>query len=90
MKTKIFLNRMLKDAFIIMMVGINSFLAVNASAETPEGNNDKTLSPYFFVQSDYQGVDQLPLQSTTADVNIAGVIADVEIIQEYKNLGESQ
>ncbi len=49
---------------------------------------DKTLSPYFFVKSDDPAVDQLPLQSTSAIVNISGVIADVEVTQGYKNEGE--
>ena len=50
---------------------------------------DKTLSPYFFVKSDNPDVDQLPLKSTRADVNIAGVIADVSVTQVYKNEGNS-
>lgn len=49
---------------------------------------DKTLSPYFMVVGGKAGVDQLPLQSTKADVNIAGVIADVTITQVYKNDGQ--
>ena len=49
---------------------------------------DKTLSPYFMVIGGKEGVDQLPLQSTKADVNIAGVIADVTITQVYKNDGQ--
>jgi Ca-activated chloride channel family protein len=50
---------------------------------------DKTLSPFFFVQSDDPDLDQLPLKSTSADVNIAGVIADVKVVQVYKNEGKS-
>ncbi len=50
---------------------------------------DKTLSPYFFIQSDDPSVDQLPLKSTSAEVNIAGVIADVSVKQVYKNEGQS-
>jgi Ca-activated chloride channel family protein len=34
-------------------------------------------------------VDQLPLKNTFADVNIAGVIADVRVVQVYKNEGNS-
>jgi Ca-activated chloride channel homolog len=49
---------------------------------------DKTLSPYFFIQSDDPALDQLPLKSTSADVNIAGVIADVRVTQVYKNEGK--
>jgi Ca-activated chloride channel family protein len=51
--------------------------------------HDKTLSPYFQVKSDNPNVDQLPLKSTSADVNIAGVIADVNVTQVYKNTGKS-
>lgn len=50
---------------------------------------DKTLSPYFMVNSPDPSVDRLPLQSTSAEVNIAGVIADVVITQVYKNDGQN-
>ena len=53
-----------------------------------EKGADKTLSPYFFVKSDDPGVDRLPLKSTSAEVNIAGVIADVKVVQVYKNEGK--
>ena len=49
---------------------------------------DKTLSPYFFVKSDSPEVDQLPLKSTSVAVDIAGVIADVRVVQVYKNEGQ--
>jgi Ca-activated chloride channel family protein len=55
-------------------------------AETP-AEVDKSLSPYFFVKSDNPEVDQLPLLFTSADVDIAGVIADVTVTQIYKNEG---
>jgi Ca-activated chloride channel family protein len=55
-------------------------------ADMPE--EDKTLSPYFFVQSDDPSTDRLPLLKTTAEVNIAGVIADVTVNQVYKNDGK--
>ncbi len=48
---------------------------------------NKTLSPYFLVKSENPDVDKLPLQSTSATVNIAGVIADVRINQVYQNEG---
>jgi Ca-activated chloride channel family protein len=49
---------------------------------------DKTLSPYFLIKSDDPSLDQLPLLSTKADVNVAGVIADVTVTQVYKNDGK--
>jgi len=60
-----------------------------AMQSIPKADDDKTLSPYFFVLSDDPGVDQLPLKSTGAEVNIAGVIAEVKVSQLYKNEGDS-
>ncbi len=57
----------------------------------PETENnlqkDKTLSPYFFVQSESDEVDALPLKMTRADIDISGVIASVKVTQLYKNVG---
>ncbi len=50
--------------------------------------DDRTLSPYFFVKSDDSTIDQLPLKSTSAVVNISGPIADVVVTQVYKNEGQ--
>jgi len=66
---------------ILTVLLFNPILAQNTQA-------DKTRSPYFMVVGEKAGVDQLPLQSTKADVNIAGVIADVTITQVYKNDGQ--
>ncbi len=66
---------------ILMALLLNPILA----QDTQE---DKTLSPYFRVIGGQEGVDQLPLLSTSAEVNIAGVIADVTITQVYKNDGQ--
>ncbi len=54
----------------------------------PNGAEDRTLSPYFFVQSDDPSTDRLPLKSTAAAVTISGVIADVLVTQVYKNDGK--
>ncbi len=53
-----------------------------------EKDIDKTLSPYFFVKSDNPEADHLPLKSTSANVEIAGVIANVKVTQVYKNEGK--
>jgi Ca-activated chloride channel homolog len=58
-----------------------------SSALAQPESHDRTLSPYFFVKSDDASLDQLPLKSTSAVVNIAGVIADVTVTQVYKNEG---
>lgn len=54
---------------------------------TPGKEGDKALSPYFFVQGDPK-VDSFPLLETGAKVNIAGITAEIELIQVYKNDGE--
>ncbi len=51
--------------------------------------DDKTLSPYFFVKSEKGSTEQLPLKATSANVNIAGVIADVTVKQTYVNSGKN-
>ena len=72
------------------LIGLLLFTLVNTwviaqEVETPE----KTVSPYFWVQSDEEGIDQMPLKATYTDVNIAGVIADVKISQVYVNEGQN-
>jgi Ca-activated chloride channel homolog len=52
------------------------------------GQDDKTLSPYFFVDGAAPGVEALPLESTKAEVHITGVIADVVVRQTYRNDGD--
>ena len=69
---------------LLMLCLVVAGLAI--AQETP--GEDKTLSPYFLVKSDAPGTDQLPLLSTSADVSIAGVIADVRVTQVYKNSGK--
>ena len=49
---------------------------------------DRTLSPYFMVIGDDSTTDPLPLKSTTAKADIAGVVADVTVTQTYRNAGE--
>lgn len=51
-----------------------------------EAEGDRTLSPYFFVKGE-AAVDQLPLKATSAQVAIAGVVADVTVTQVYRNTG---
>ena len=62
-------------------------LCSTAGSAQQKESDDKTLSPYFFVKSEDPSVDRLPLKSTSAVVNISGVIADVKVTQVYKNEG---
>jgi Ca-activated chloride channel family protein len=59
----------------------------NQDDTNQESSLDKTLSPYFFVENGDAAVDRLPLKETKADVRIVGVIADVVVIQVYRNEG---
>lgn len=52
-----------------------------------ESEDDKTLSPYFFVDEGDPAIDRLALESTSVTVGITGVIADVRVRQRYKNDG---
>ena len=52
-------------------------------------SDKKSESPYFLVTSEEKNNLTFPLQSTSVDVHIAGVIADVHIQQVYKNTGDT-
>lgn len=55
-------------------------------ADTAKPPEDKTLAPYFFVKGD-PTVDRLPLKDTRVDIAVSGVIADVKVVQTYRNEG---
>jgi Ca-activated chloride channel homolog len=57
-----------------------------AQGESGPPPADKTLSPYFFVQGD-PSVDHLPLKDTRVQISVSGVIADVKVVQTYRNEG---
>jgi Ca-activated chloride channel family protein len=66
-----------------------SMVSVYGSAQTqpqPQPQNDKTLAPYFFVQGDPK-LDRLPLKDTRVQIDVSGVIADVKVLQTYRNEG---
>ncbi len=69
--------------FIILLAAI--FCSVVSFGQNQDA--DKTLSPYFLVKGENPKEDKLPLKSTSAEVDIAGVIADVRINQVYTNEG---
>jgi Ca-activated chloride channel family protein len=78
---------LLKMIFALSIFNILLFIATGVYGQ-PAVNTEKTLSPYFFVKSDDPGVDQLPLKSTSVDAKVVGVIADVIVVQVYKNEGK--
>lgn len=48
---------------------------------------EESSSPYFYIEGNQEAVEHFPLLSTNAEVNISGVIADVEVTQFYHNSG---
>jgi len=76
-------QRLFAFCFVVLLL----FFGSTAHSQ-PRETEDKTLSPYFFVKSDDPEVDRLPLKSTSALVNISGVIADVQVTQIYQNEGK--
>lgn len=70
------------SAFILLM----SYVPVVRAEESTE-NEDKTNSPYFYVESQEPGVDSFPLKSTDVNVSIQGIIADTYVVQTYANEG---
>ncbi len=71
-------------ACIVLLIALSATSSAQEEFEIPE----QTLSPFFFVQTDDPELDQLPLKSVSATVNIPGVIADVTIEQVYTNEGD--
>lgn len=63
-------------------------LATSAPARADDAEAPAAESPYFAVASDDPATDRLPLKATRVDVRIAGVIADVTVVQHYRNEGQ--
>lgn len=64
------------------------FMTLSDPPGQAEQASTKTLSPYFFIEDGDPSVDRFPLKSTDVKVNITGVIADVTVLQTYRNEGE--
>ena len=68
---------------ICLMLFAFAVISTPTFAQTPE---DKSLAPYFVVKGD-PAVDHLPLKDTRVDIAVSGVIADVKVVQTYRNEG---
>jgi Ca-activated chloride channel family protein len=76
----------MKQWFWMVSALLAVFLWTSGMAATQNGDH-RSLSPYFFVHSDDEATDRMPLKSTLAAVTIVGVMADVTVTQIYKNEG---
>ena len=68
---------------IFLVLITTTFAFSPTSAQTQD---DKTLAPYFVVQGDPK-IDQLPVKDTRVNIAVSGVIADVQVLQTYRNEG---
>lgn len=82
-------NFIWKAGFFFFLFSTNFLFAQNILAQT---NDPKAESPHFIIKTgdveseSFKNI-ALPLIQTKADVNIAGVIADVTVTQTYVNSG---
>jgi len=68
--------------FILILVAIPDIVL----GQTKKKDDREGLSPYFLIESK-DGVENFPLLKNDVKVNIAGMIAEIELIQVYKNNG---
>ncbi|MDY0060774.1 MAG: VIT and VWA domain-containing protein [Myxococcota bacterium] len=79
------------SALLVMALLATAGRAQAAEGERFAGENaeeDKTLSPYFFVEKGDHATDSFPLKDTSVKVTVTGVIADVVVQQTYTNEGK--
>ncbi len=77
----------LKNLFLLITVFLSVCMPKLYASEVSPEAYDRSLSPYFVIVDEHANTEQFPLLATDAEVNIAGVIADVNIKQTYKNNG---
>jgi Ca-activated chloride channel homolog len=77
-----------RPLLVFLLAGLLAVPSSAGQAAARQDQGDRTLSPYFFVKSDNPDIDRLPLASSSASVDIAGVIASVRLTQVYKNTGK--
>ena len=59
----------------------------SAQVQDSQPETGTTPSPYFWVKGGDPSMDALPLKATTVKASIAGVMAEVKVIQVYRNEG---
>lgn len=72
---------------IILSALFFAFLICDSLTEVMARQESKTLSPYFYIENADPTLDSMPLKTTSVDVHISGVIAEVTIMQLYENKG---
>lgn len=77
----------MKRLTVLLFVALALMISRAGKAGEVADDAGESLSPYFFVDGDPK-VDHFPLLKTEAKVNIAGITAEVELVQVYKNGGK--
>ncbi len=74
----------------LRLFGVIALLLFQFGVSANLTEDDTTLSPYFqVIGENSDDLENLPLQETSATVEISGVIADVKVCQVYRNCGSS-
>ncbi len=81
------LNQTLNQTLTCITIFTLACLLFSLSPALAAPESDTPRSPYFFIESQNMETDPFPLKSTTVEVAIAGVIADVTVVQTYQNTG---
>ncbi len=85
---KISISLLLKVILVLFFVPSTGLgYLCSDGTEVTDSCYERSMSPYFYVKGDPSAADSLPLLSTSTEVNIGGVIADVRVTQIYKNNG---
>jgi Ca-activated chloride channel homolog len=70
---------------LLALAFVSSSAQAGPEDEAGEPAPDKTFAPYFYVGGGVGDTERLPLESTSADVHVAGVVAHVRVKQVFKN-----
>jgi Ca-activated chloride channel homolog len=80
-------NVMRKLIYLIFCLMLILFCRPLYAGVETESGYEKTLAPYFYVETGDASIDSFPLKETSVEADISGVIADVTVIQKYENKG---
>ena len=70
----------LRFSYVLVLIALTTTL----HGQEPDVN----ASPYFFIQTEGVQGEQFPLLSTDVYADVAGPVANVQVVQHYKNDGE--
>ncbi len=78
-----------KKVLLLFAMLVLFTFAGNSSYSQNAEENDEAMAPHFILLSEDAATENFPLLGTEINADIAGVIADVTVIQKYKNDGDT-